>query len=71
MSYNGQAVPEWISLDDQNSKLKGTTADIDVNSEYVFAINATADGTTYQKVITLGVATTCPVGYIEYPKTDV
>lgn len=56
VSYNGSTVPSWISLDDANSKLTGTTEDIEADTQYMFALNATANGTTYQKVITLEVS---------------
>ena len=73
VSYNGNSVPDWITLDSANFRLTGTTSDIDANTQYIFAINATADGTTYQKVIDLTVvanSTGCDVGYIEYPNSD-
>ena len=55
VSYNGSSVPNWITLDSTNFQLTGTTSDIDEDTQYVFAINATANGTTYQKVIDLTV----------------
>ena len=56
VSYNGSSVPNWITLDSTNFQLTGTTSDIDANTQYIFAINATANGATYQKVIDLTVA---------------
>ena len=70
VSYNGSSVPDWITLDSANFRLTGTTSNIDVNTQYTFAINATANGTTYQKVISLTVSTKCAVGYIEYPHSN-
>ena len=70
VSYNGSSVPDWITLDSTNFRLTGTTSNIDVNTQYTFAINATANGTTYQKVISLTVSTKCAVGYIEYPHSN-
>ena len=55
VSYDGNTVPDWITLDSTNFQLTGTTSDIDEDTQYVFAINATANGTTYQKVIDLTV----------------
>ena len=70
VSYDGQSVPDWISLDSANFRLIGTTSDIEADTQYIFAINATANGTTYQKVINLTVSTKCGVSYIEYPRSN-
>ena len=68
--YNGNSVPDWITFNSTSLRFTGTTSDIDEETLYIFAINATANGTTYQKVFNLTVSTKCNVGYIEYPHSQ-
>ena len=51
--YDGHDVPEWVKLDTDDFCIYGTTEDIDVDTIYKFAVNATVNYVTYQKVIML------------------
>ena len=55
ISYNGQTLPSWVSLDTSNQQIKFTTPWVTTNTTYQFAVQATISGTNTQTPVSLTV----------------
>ena len=55
VSYNGQTLPSWVSLDISNQQIKFTTPWVTTSTTYQFAVQATISGTNTQTPVSLTV----------------
>ena len=55
VSYNGQTLPSWVTLDSSNQLLNFTTPVVSTATTYQFAVQATISGSNYQTPVTLSV----------------
>ena len=55
VSYSGQTLPSWISLDASNQQIKFATPWVTTNTTYQFAVQAMISGTYTQTPVSLTV----------------